>query len=194
MDSPQQSAGGFERAIDLLLTRRSAKTFLTPGPTPNEVETILKAAARAPDHGKLFPWRFILFEGEARPRFGAMLVEVLRRAETVSPEREARERARFERAPLVVGVVSRVRTDLPIPEWEQVLSAGAVCQNMLLAAQALGYAGNWLTEWYAYHPDVAAALGLSAGERIAGFVHIGRAQDGRPDRPRPDLSAIVTRY
>ncbi len=184
------------QTIDLLLSRRSgsAKAMTGPGPSPGELETILKAAARVPDHGKLFPWRFIVFEGEARARFGEMIVEALLETEKVTDERASLEAGRFLRAPVVVGVVSRVREAIPIPEWEQVLSAGAVCQTMLLASHALGYVANWLTEWYAYHPIVRERLGLKPGERIAGFIYIGKSTVELEERARPDMEKIVTRF
>jgi nitroreductase len=184
------------QALDLLLSRRSgsAKAMTGPGPSPAEMQTILEAAARVPDHGKLFPWRFILFEGEARARGGEMLVECLRQTEAVTPERAALEAGRFLRAPVVVCVVSRVREAIPIPEWEQILSAGAVCQTTLLAAHALGYVANWLTEWCAYHPLVRERLGLKPGERIAGFIYIGKSAVTLEDRVRPEMEKIVTRF
>ena len=183
--------------LGLLLSRRSgsAKTMAGPGPTGNQLRTILAAGARAPDHGKLAPWRFILFEGEARERMGALLAECLAASEQgVSEERLAAERARFLRAPVVVGVVSRVREGIPIPEWEQILSAGAVCQNMLIASHASGYVANWVTEWYAYHPRVKEQLGLKSGERIAGFLYIGTSTAPLEERVRPDLDSLITRF
>ena len=184
------------QTIDLLLSRRSgsAKAMTGPGPDAEELRTILRAAARVPDHSKLFPWRFIVFEGEARARFGELLVECLKQTETVSAERAALEAGRFLRAPVVVGVVSRGRGGIPIPEWEQQLSAGAVCQTMLIAAHALGYVANWLTEWCAYHPLVLERLGLKPGERIAGFIYIGKSAVALEERLRPDLAKIVTRF
>ena len=184
--------------IDLLLTRRSgsAKAMREPGPTASDLQTILTAAARVPDHGKLFPWRFILFERDARARMGEVLAQALKETDpdAATQERLDMERARFLRAPVVVGVVSRVREGIPIPAWEQQLSAGAVCQTMLLAATAMGYVANWLTEWPAYNPRVAEALGLGAGERIAGFVYIGTSAVTLEERVRPDLSKIVTPF
>jgi nitroreductase len=184
------------QTVDLLLSRRSgsAKTMTGPGPSPEELHTILRAASRVPDHGKLFPWRFIVIEGEARARLGGVLLESLRRTESVSEERAAVEAARFLRAPVIVCVVSRVREGIAIPEWEQLLSAGAVCQTMLIAATALGYVANWITEWCAYHPLVRDRLGLKSGERIAGFVYIGKSTVALEERPRPDLEKIVTRF
>jgi nitroreductase len=183
-------------ALDLLLSRRSgsAKAMLGPGPGAAELATILKAAARVPDHGKLFPWRFIVFEGDARARAGKLLVEALCETEKLSDDRSAQEAARFLRAPVVVAVVSRTREGIPIPVWEQELSAGAVCQTMLMAAHALGYVANWLTEWYAYHPGVKERLGLKPGERIAGFIYIGKSAVDLEERVRPDMEKIVTRF
>jgi nitroreductase len=185
-------------AIDLLLSRRSgsAKAMTGPGPDSTQLRQILMAAARVPDHGKLFPWRFIVIEGEARTRFGAMLAEVLRETEpnAATEERLATERGRFERAPIVVAVVSKVRELIPIPVWEQQLSAGAVCQTMLLAATALGFVANWITEWPAYHPLVKERLGLKSGERIAGFVYIGHPAAPLEERVRPDMDKIVMRF
>lgn len=182
-------------AIELLLTRRSgsAKAMTGPGPDAEELKTILTAAARVPDHGKLFPWRFILFEGEARARFGAVLAECLPEADA-TPERLQTERGRFLRAPVVVGVISKVREGIPIPVWEQELSAGAVCQTMLLAATSLGFVANWLTEWCAFSPRVAERLGLQSGERVAGFVYIGKPALPLEERVRPQLDKIVTRF
>jgi nitroreductase len=196
MDTPPLFNRPAPGTIALLLTRRSgsAKAMTGPGPTPAELETILRAASRVPDHGKLFPWRFIVFEGEARARMGELLVDCLKQSETVTPERASLEAGRFLRAPLVVGVVSRVREAIPIPEWEQQLSAGAACQTMLIAAHALGYVANWLTEWCAYHPLVQERLGLKPGERIAGFIYIGKSAVALEERPRPDLARIVTRF
>src|SRR6185312_4373555 len=135
-------------AIDLLLTRRSgsAKAMTGPGPDADQLRTILTAATRVPDHGKLFPWRFVLFEGDARARFGEVLAGCLPKEEA-TPERLAMERGRFLRAPVVVGVISKVRDGIPIPVWEQQMSSGAVCQTILFAATALGFVANWLTEW-----------------------------------------------
>lgn len=180
-------------AIDLLLSRRSgsAKAMTEPGPSQEQLAQILQAGARTPDHGKLFPWRFILFEGQGRERGGDILAEVTQ-AEGERDKQVEEERGRFMRAPVVIAVVSAAREQHKIPVWEQELSAGAVCQNILIAAAALGFVGNWITEWYAYHPAVKDRLGLKAGERIAGFIYIGTAKDDLEERPRPDLDRIVT--
>jgi len=182
-------------AIDLLLTRRSgsAKAMTGPGPDADQLRTILTAATRVPDHGKLFPWRFVLFEGDARARFGEVLAGCLPKEEA-TPERLAMERGRFLRAPVVVGVISKVRDGIPIPVWEQQMSSGAVCQTILFAATALGFVANWLTEWPAYNPAVAERLGLQPGERVAGFVYIGHPAAALEERVRPDLDKLVTRF
>ncbi|HEX2760646.1 MAG TPA: nitroreductase [Rhizomicrobium sp.] len=180
-------------ALDLLLTRRSgsAKAMEAPGPSRNQIEDILRAGARAPDHGKLFPWRFIVFEGKGRQRMGDILAEVME-ADGERAKQVEEERGRFLRAPVVIGVISSAREQHKIPVWEQELSAGAVCQNILIAATALGFVGNWLTEWYAYHPAVKQKMGLKAGERVAGFIYIGTAKDELEERPRPEMEKIVS--
>jgi len=181
--------------IDLLLSRRSgsAKAMEKPGPSKTQLAEILKAGARAPDHGKLFPWRFIVFEGKGRERFGDILAEILEAEDERSKQIEE-ERGRFLRAPLVIGVISAAREQIKIPVWEQELSAGAVCQNILIATHALGFVGNWLTEWYAYHPKVKEGLGLKPGERVAGFIYIGTSSVDLEERPRPDMEKIVNYF
>ena len=182
-------------ALDLLLSRRSgsAKTMREPGPSREQLAAILKAGARAPDHGKLFPWRFIVFEGDARERFGQMLGDILE-AEGERDRQIDEEKKRFLRAPVVVGVISSARELIKIPVWEQELSAGAVCQNLLIAAHASGFVANWITEWYAYHPQVKERLGLKPGERVAGFIYIGTSAVELEERPRPDMDKIVSYF
>ena len=182
------------QVMDLLLTRRSGsvKRMAAPGPNADQLRQILAAGARVPDHGKLAPWRFIVFEGDARARMGEVLLSALKETESfVSPEREEQERGRFLRAPVVVGVVSRVREGIAIPEWEQILSAGAVCQTMLIAVHSLGFTGNWITEWCAYHPRVRERLGLASGERIAGFLYFGTPTEPLEERVRPSLDKLI---
>jgi nitroreductase len=183
--------------IELLARRRSAPALALaePGPTPQEIEMMLGIAARVPDHGKLAPWRFVVFAGEGRDRAGAIVADVFAKANPAAGESElATERKRFSLAPLVIGVVSRAGPHEKIPEWEQVLSAGAVCMNLIVAANAMGYTTVWLTEWYAYDRAVLDRLGVGAHEKVAGFVHIGRAPGPREDRLRPVLAEIVTRF
>jgi nitroreductase len=197
MDSATPALNRTSSTLDLLLTRRSgsAKAMTGPGPSAEQLETILTAAARVPDHGKLFPWRFIVFEGEARERAGKVLAECLAEAEpNCGEERLALERGRFLRAPVVVAVVSRVRESIPIPVWEQELSAGAVCQTMLIAAHAMGFVANWLTEWCAFNAGVKERFGLKPGERIAGYIYIGHPGAPLEERVRPDMAKIVSRF
>jgi nitroreductase len=187
-----------QETLQLLLKRRSSKAALMadPGPTSAQLETILTAAARVPDHKKLEPWRFIVFEGDARASFGRVLLKacLAEEKETPSAMRLETERTRLLRAPTVVAVVSRVAPNPAAPEWEQILSCGAACFNLCLAANALGFGTCWITEWYSYSPAVRAAMGLGPNERIAGFVYIGTAKEAQPDRDRPQLSKIVTRW
>ena len=184
-------------ALELLKTRRSVKPIeLTgPGPTASEIDTLLCIASRVPDHGKLAPWRFIVFEGNSRSAAGDAIASAFRADRPdATPDQIDFERKRLARAPLVIAVVSRAGPHVKIPEWEQQLSAGASAMSLVFAAHAMGYAASWITEWYAYDRRVLDVLGLAANERIAGFVHIGRAAKPPDDRERPNLDALVTRF
>jgi nitroreductase len=184
-------------ALELLKTRRSVKPMELSGPPPTaaELETLLTIATRVPDHGKLTPWRFIVFEGDARLKAGATIADVFRTDHPdATPDQLSFEHKRLARAPLVIAVVSRAGTHVKIPEWEQQLSAGAAAMSLVLAAHAMGYAASWITEWYAYDRRVLDTLGVAANERIAGFVHIGRPAKPPEDRERPKLADIVTHY
>jgi nitroreductase len=183
--------------LDLLKTRRSIKPLemTGPGPTAAEIDTLLTVASRVPDHGKLTPWRFIVFEGDARLEAGDTIARIFQAGKPdATPDQVEFERRRLARAPLVIAVVSRAAPHVKIPEWEQIMSAGASATSLVMAAHALGYVATWLTEWYAYDRRVLDALGLAPNERIAGFVHIGRVEKPAEDRPRPQLSDIVSRY
>jgi nitroreductase len=187
----------FPDALKLLATRRSIKPaeLLSPGPSPSEIDRILTIASRVPDHGKLAPWRFIVIEGEARHIAGGKIAAVFTaKFPAAKPEHIDIERARFSRAPLVIAVVSCAAPHAKIPEWEQIMSAGAAAMNLLIAAHALGYAGSWITEWYAYDRAALDALGVAAHEKVAGFLHIGSAPGVPENRPRPSLADIVTRF
>ncbi len=183
--------------IEMLKTRRSAPpmTLVGPPPTAEEIETLLTIASRIPDHGKLARFRFILFEGEARKKASDIVAEVFA---AENPKADAKqieaERKRLSYAPLVVGVVSSAGPHEKIPEWEQTLTAGAVCMALVVAANAMGFATIWLTEWYAYDRKVLDQFGLAPHERMAGFVHIGHNDAPREDRLRPVLADIVTRF
>lgn len=182
--------------LRLLETRRSAPVpiLAAPGPSLEQIETLLTLAARVPDHGKLTPWRFILFTGEERRRAGGIIADVFRTANPDADEKRVElERRRFA-APLVVGVVSRAAEHVKIPQWEQILSSGAACMNLVVAANAMGFATSWLTEWYAYDRGVLDRFGLAPHEKMAGFVHIGTAPEPREDRVRPSLADVVTTF
>ena len=184
-------------AIELLKLRRSVKPrkMSGPGPSPAELETILTVGARVPDHGKLTPWRFIVFEGDARVRAGEVIAKVfaLKNPQAAPADIEI-EKYRLTDAPLVIGVVSFTKPHPKVPPWEQELSAGASAMNIVTAATALGYGACWLTGWFAFDRDVLDGLGLKADEKLAGFIHIGRASKASADRPRPALTDIVTRF
>ncbi len=185
------------QTLTWLALRRSTSTRLLsePGPDPEQIRSLLRVAARAPDHGKLTPWRFVVLTGDARRSYGEKLAAI---AISRNPQMDEAglkvERERFLRAPCVIAVVSRAGDHAKIPVWEQHLSAGAVCFALLLAGQAMGLAGCWLTEWPAYDDAARAALGLAAAERIAGFIYLGSPGEAPRERERPDLDGIVTYY
>jgi nitroreductase len=184
-------------AIELLKIRRSVKPreMSGPGPTAAELETILTIAARVPDHGKLTPWRFIVFEGDARIRAGEIIAQVFSEKNPSAPAEEIElEKRRLMDAPLVIAVVSFTKPHPKVPPWEQQLSAGASAMNIVTAATALGYGANWLTGWFAFDRDVLDRLGLKVDEKLAGFIHIGTPSKPSEDRPRPSLADIVTRF
>lgn len=183
--------------IHHLQTRRSVKADLLgePGPDEAQIATILRIAARVPDHKKLAPWRFIIIAGDARAALGERLARIMAENEPEASEmRLDIERNRFLRAPVVIAVVSHTINHPAAPEWEQILSAGAACMNLVHAAHALGFATHWLTEWYAYDESARAAIGLNPNERIAGFVHIGTPTSPPVERDRPDMDEIVSYY
>lgn len=184
-------------AIELLKARRSVKPreMTGPGPSPAELETILTVGARVPDHGKLAPWRFIVFEGDARQRAGDVIARVFADKSPQAGTHEIEiEKRRLTDAPLVIAVVSFTRPHPKVPPWEQELSAGASAMNIVTAATALGYGACWLTGWFAFDRDVLDGLGVKAAEKIIGFIHIGKTARPSEDRPRPALSEIVTRF
>ena len=184
-------------ALGLLLTRKSAsvKAMGEPGPTQEQLKTILEIAVRVPDHGKLTPWRLVLFEGDARRKFGEI---IRKRWHDLHPGHGADslifQAGLFLRAPTVLVVVSRAGSHVKIPEWEQLLSAGALTQNVLLAAAALGVGAQWNTDWIAYDPEIMKAMGLSASEKIVGIVYFGTPLAPLEDRPRPDPESLLTRW
>jgi nitroreductase len=184
-------------ALSLLETRKSAsvKAMTGPGPTPEQLQHILAVAVRVPDHGKLTPWRFILFEGKQRAKFGKILRKRWQALHPDHGEDSLDFQAKLlERAPLVLAVVSRAAPHVKIPEWEQQLSSGALCQNILLAAAALGIGAQWNTDWIAYDAKIARKMGLDGYERIAGFIYFGTPALPLEDRPRPDPMSLLTRW
>jgi len=184
--------------IDLLDSRRStpSRQLGEPGPDAAQLQRLLAAAVRVPDHGKLTPWRLLLIRGEARARLGVELAAIHRRKQPDAPESVLqKDRERYGFAPLIVAVVARVEANHPkVPEQEQVLSAGLVAYNLLLGAQALGFGAQWLTGWAAYDRDAAALFGLAPDERIVAFVHIGTAREAAPERVRPDVRELVSEW
>ncbi|WP_267378719.1 MULTISPECIES: nitroreductase [unclassified Sphingomonas] len=179
--------------LSLLATRRSGKPrdLVAPGPAPDQLATILTIAARTPDHGKLAPWRFVVVPLEARAALAGVLAEAFRAERPGAQAAELEGLAQFaHQAPALVVVLSSPKPS-KIPVWEQELSAGAACMNLLHAAHALGFAGGWLTGWPAFSETVRDAFG-QAPERIAGFVFLGTPSRPLDERPRPDMAAIAS--
>jgi len=179
--------------LHFLSTRRSASalTLVEPGPPAPELDELLRLATRVPDHGKLAPWRFVILDGEAKAGFAARLEAI---AEARDDRQSAAKLAKLKTPPLCVAVISSPKLDAPIPEWEQRLSAGAVCTTLLYATLAMGYGANWITDWYAYDPEANAVLGLRDGERVAGFILIGTPREPPLERERPAVAPLVYRW
>ena len=182
-----------QHSLTPLLTRRSTavKDLAAPAPSDEELQQILTVATRVPDHGKLAPWRIKILRGEGALKLGAIAADIFAKQNADATEAHiAAEHTRFTRAPLCLAVLST-----PIlgtkPVWEQELSAGAVCMNILHAAHALGYGAKWLTEWVAYDPAILAVLGGCSTEKIAGFIYLGTKTAETPDRERPALEAVT---
>ena len=192
--APANAACNAPALLDLLARRRSTKAFQLTGSGPNstQIAALLQIGVRIPDHGKLAPWRFVVLLGEGRARAGALLADILIKRGGAGEEAVAFERARFLRAPAVICVVSTAAPHAKIPQWEQILSAGALCFHILLAAHGAGFAGCWLTEWPVYDEEARAAFGLAAHERIAGFLYLGEATEPAIERTRPDSTALTT--
>ncbi|MGI2032071.1 nitroreductase family protein [Rhizobium panacihumi] len=183
------------KLIDYLRQRHSTPVaqYREPGPSQDELTEILRFSSRVPDHGKIAPWRFIVYRGDSRVKLGEEFLRLsLEKTPDMTEAAQQAELTRFTRAPLVVAVVSTAAPHAKIPEWEQVLSAGALCLNMVMACEAHGYVANWRTEWITYDERVQSALGINEGEKAAGFIHIGSSDFNTPDRPRPELADIVS--
>jgi len=184
-------------ALHVLLSRRSVKArdMGPPGPDEAALSTILQAGMRVPDHGKLAPWRFFVFSGEARAALGEAIAEAYMAEEDAPSRATAKALASYPlQAPLLVVLASTPSDAKPIPLWEQQLSAGAAGMAMLTAAHALGYVGQWITGWPAYSDGVARRLGLGTGDRIAGFLFFGSRTAPPAERDRPVPDKIVCRF
>jgi nitroreductase len=190
-NEPCNAAFESTETLALLARRRSPKIVQigAPGPSGEQIDALIRLAARVPDHGKLGPWRFVVIEGEGRARAGAALASVAADAASAEIARNT-----FSAAPVCVMVVSSAAPHAKIPVWEQELSAGAACYALLLAAHAMGFAGCWLTGWACYDARARAALGLADDERIAGFVHLGAASSAPEERVRADWRERTTRF
>ena len=177
---------------DRLARRRSApaQSLTQPGPSLAEIERILLLGARTPDHGKLFPWRFVVMGPQSRADLARALSPLA--AHQLDPGKAAKVLSKLTAPPLTILVLSVPIAGLKVPEWEQHLSAGAVCMNLEHAANALGYAASWITDWYSYDPAALALYDVRAGERVAGFIHIGTLAEPPLERPRPDVAALTT--
>lgn len=176
-----------------LATRRSgpAQSLIAPGPSPDQIDEILSLGARTPDHGKLFPWRFVVLGPQSRADLAARLEPMA--ARQTPPDKARSVLAKLANPPLTLLVISAPIPGHKVPVWEQELSAGAVCMNLEHAANALGYVTSWITDWYSYEPEAVALFGVGPGERIAGFIHIGSLAEAPLERPRPVMVDKVTR-
>jgi nitroreductase len=178
----------------LLATRRSGKPrdMAGPGPDAAQIEAMITIAARTPDHGKLAPWRFVIVPPDRRERLADIITTAYRAERPQAARLEIEALEQFARqAPALIVVLSAPNTASHIPIWEQELSAGAACMNLLHAAHAMGFVGGWLTGWAAYADAVRDAFG-AAPERIAGFIFIGTPTKAIEERPRPELSKIMS--
>ncbi len=182
-------------ALALLFNRRSVppRLLTDPAPTGPDLEIILAAACRAPDHGALRPWRFIVIRDKARERLGAVFAEARRQRDAAaSPQDLEAERRKPLRAPLVLAVAAVVSEEHPsVRAVDQVLATGCAAHGVLLAAQALGYGGIWLTGSNCHDPNVKAALGLAPKDAIVGYLYLGTPSAEPPPRPRPDPATLI---
>ena len=182
-------------ALQALTTRASPLQLADPPPDPAALDAMLRAAVRAPDHGRLHPWRFVVIRGAARSKLGDVLAAALKARDPNAAEAAlAKERAKPLRAPLIVVVGARFREHKNVPEIEQIISAGAAAQNILVAAHAQGFGGFWRTGPAAYDNQVKTALGLDAQDSIVGFLYLGTPAVAAPLVAPPDLAEIVTEW
>jgi nitroreductase len=166
-----------------------------PGPNAEQLDRLLSAAVRVPDHGKMVPWRLLLVRGDERAKLGEALAKLHAEIDpNVAPAKLEKDRARLAASPLMIVVVAIVDENNKVPAQEQILSAGCVAYNLLIGAQALGLSGQWLTGWAAYEPKALALYGLKDNERIVGFIHIGTPRERAPERSRPLLGDVVSEW
>lgn len=179
--------------LRFLSQRRSVspEALREPGPSPEQLADLLRLATRVPDHGKLAPWRFVVLEGEAKTRFAEALEGI---ATARGDQGGAGRLAKLKVPPLAIVVISSPKESPWVPEWEQGLSAGAVCATLSFAALAMGFGVNWITDWYAYNPDACSLLGLAAGEKVAGYIVLGSPGEPPGERERPDPQTLTTRW
>ncbi|MCI4645397.1 MAG: nitroreductase [Hyphomonadaceae bacterium] len=196
MGDALNTAGAPPGLAEFLATRRSSgkAALAEPGPDESALAEILRIAARIPDHRRVEPWRFITFTGPAREKFGTALAGIAETRPAMSASDVAQAAGLLLRAPVVVAVISSPDAQHKTPVWEQELSCGALCHNLLLAARASGFGAVWLSEWISFDHDVDALLGLKPGERVAGYVYIGTPTAEAPERPRPDMAAKVSAW
>jgi nitroreductase len=178
--------------LEFLALRRStpALTLTAPAPSAAEVSDLLRLAARVPDHGKLTPWRFVVLEGESKVAFADRLDALAKaRGDTTL----SAKLGKLKVPPLALAVISSPKT-ASIPEWEQLLSSGVVCTNLLYGALAMGYGANWITDWYSFDKRALDILGVGENEKVAGFLYVGTSAEQPLERVRPDLSTLVSEY
>ncbi|MEE2929528.1 MAG: nitroreductase [Pseudomonadota bacterium] len=197
LGTPMLAARASADARKSLALRRSTskRGLIAPGPSPQALDELLTVATRVPDHRRLAPWRFLVFEDAERQAFNDRAVEIQKQENPDASEAMLADTAGyFTRAPVVVAVISSPDPSHKTPVWEQELSCGALCFNLLMSANASGWAGCWLTEWIAFSPGINSLLGLTEHERIAGYIYLGTAKDHPQERLRPDVSDKITRW
>lgn len=187
------------KTLDFLSKRRSVTAkMMKPGHVKNEdLNLILNTGLRVPDHGGLKPWKIIVFKGESRKKFDeeVILREFKANNANLTPDMIKMESSRLQRADTVIAIISNTVEHSKIPEWEQILSCGAVCTTILYAAQSLGYAAQWVTEWYAYNTNIISELGGNPlKDKVAGYIYIGEKNKNPKERIRPNFDEYINYY
>lgn len=168
----------------------SAVTLAAPAPSGAEIAELIRLATRSPDHGKLAPWRFVVLEAGGKAAFAGRLEQL---AQARGDAAAAAKLVKLKTPPLAIAVIAAPRAG-KIPEWEQLLSAGAVCTTLTYAALAMGYGANWITDWYAYDPEACAILGLQPNEKVAGYILLGTPSEPPLERERPNPEQLTSRW